>query len=51
MEEGDNRVSGELLALTYGAFVSQIVKDYEDVNEINKQVELLGSFFCYRFIE
>ena len=42
MEETDNKVSGELVALTYGAFISQIVKDYEDVNEINKQIELLG---------
>ena len=39
MEETDNKVSGELVALTYGAFISQIVKDYEDVNEINKQIE------------
>ena len=42
MEETDNTVSSELLALTYGAFVSQIVKDYEEVSEINKQIEQLG---------
>ena len=42
MEEGDTTVSSELLALTYGAFISQIVKDYEDVTEINKQIEHLG---------
>ena len=42
MEETDSKVSAELLALTYGAFISQIVKDYEDVVEINKQIEQLG---------
>ena len=35
MEETDSMVSAELLALTYGAFISQIVKD-------NKQIEQLG---------
>lgn len=48
MEETDNTVSSELLALTYGAFVSQIVKDYEEVSEINKQIEQLGLDFVYR---
>ena len=42
MEETDSMVSAKLLALTYGAFISQIVKDYEDVVEINKQIEQLG---------
>ena len=45
MEETDNTVSSERLALTYGAFVSQIVKDYEEVSEINKQIEQLGLDF------
>jgi len=44
MEEADNTISGELLAFTYGAFIAQIVKDYEDINEINKQIELLGYY-------
>lgn len=42
MDSQSNVISPELLALTYGAFISQIVKDYEDVTEINKQIELLG---------
>lgn len=42
MDSQSNIISPELLALTYGAFISQIVKDYEDVTEINKQIELLG---------
>lgn len=47
MEEEDLKVSGELVALTYGAFVAQIVKDYESIDEINKQIELLGYSLCY----
>ena len=42
MDSQSNVISPELLALTYGAFISQIVKDYEDITEINKQIELLG---------
>lgn len=49
MEESASSVSPELVSLTFGAFVSQIVRDYEDEVEINKQIELLGylllSFF------
>ncbi|KAK8795826.1 hypothetical protein WA171_003794 [Blastocystis sp. BT1] len=51
MEEGDTTVSSELLALTYGAFISQIVKDYEDVTEINKQIEHLGYNIGIRLVE
>lgn len=42
MEDQPSTISAELLSLTYGAFISQIVKDYEDVTEINKQIDLLG---------
>ena len=42
MEDQSNTISAELLSLTYGAFISQIVKDYEDITEINKQIDLLG---------
>ena len=31
------KVSGELFSLTYGAFVAQILKDYENVDDVNKQ--------------
>lgn len=53
MEESASSVSPELVSLTFGAFVSQIVRDYEDEVEINKQIELLGylllSFFNDRY--
>lgn len=31
--------SGELFTLTYGALVAQLVKDYENDEEVNKQLE------------
>ena len=32
------KVSGELFALTYGGLVSTLLKDYENVDDVNKQV-------------
>ena len=29
----------ELFTLTYGAFVAQILSDYEHVDEVNKQLD------------
>lgn len=34
-----DKVNGELFALTYGALVVQLIKDYEDYDEVNKQLE------------
>lgn len=48
MEDQSNTISAGLLSLTYGAFIAQIVKDYEDITEINKQIELLGFMYLYR---
>lgn len=31
--------SSELFALTYGSLVSQILKDYENDEDVNKQLE------------
>lgn len=35
-------VSGELFALTYGAFVRQIIEDYENIEDVNKQLDEIG---------
>lgn len=52
MEEAASSVSPELVSLTFGAFISQIVKDYENEVEINKQIELLGYFlFSFSIID
>ncbi len=31
--------NAELFTLTYGSIVAQLVKDYEDYQEVNKQLE------------
>ena len=33
--------NAELFTLTYGSLVVQLVKDYEDYSEVNKQLELM----------
>ena len=45
------RVSGELLSLTYGSLVAQLVKDYENIDEVNRQLERLGHNLGVRLIE
>ena len=35
---GDVKMEGELLALTYGAVVARVLKDYEKTEEVNTQV-------------
>lgn len=45
------KVSGELFALTYGSLVAQLVKDYENDEEVNKQLEKMGYNIGCRLIE
>lgn len=33
------QINAELFTLTYGALVVQLVKDYEDYEEVNKQLD------------
>lgn len=58
MSRGPNRagmdpkkVSGELFSLTYGALVSQILKDYENVDDVNRQLEKMGYNIGIRLVE
>lgn len=37
--------NGELFTLTYGALVAQLLRDYEDDEEVNKQLEKMYTFF------
>lgn len=49
---GDPRkVNGELFTLTYGALVAQLLRDYEDDEEVNKQLEKMGYNIGVRLIE
>lgn len=45
------KVSYELFTLTYGAFVAQLVKDYENCEEVNKQLDQIGYNMGVRMIE
>lgn len=45
------KVSGELFALTYGGLVSTLLKDYENVDDVNKQLERMGYNIGVRLVE
>ena len=44
-------VNSELLTLTYGALVSQLIKDFEDPREVNAQLELMGHNIGVRLVD
>lgn len=47
-----DKVSAELVTLTYGSIVAQLCKDYEyDYPEVNKQLERMGYNIGVRLIE
>jgi trafficking protein particle complex subunit 3 len=43
--------NSELLTLTYGALVSQMLRDYDNVDDVNKKLEQLGYNMGMRIIE
>lgn len=45
------RVNAELFTLTYGAIVRQLLTDYEDVEEVNKQLDTMGYNIGIRLID
>ncbi|KAL9715300.1 hypothetical protein Ac2012v2_001963 [Leucoagaricus gongylophorus] len=45
------KINAELFALTYGALVVQLIQDYEDYNEVNKELEKMGYNIGTRLIE
>ncbi|KDN37811.1 TRAPP I complex [Tilletiaria anomala UBC 951] len=45
------KVNAELFTLTYGSLVVQLIKDYEDFAEVNKQLEKMGYNIGTRLIE
>ena len=38
------KINAELFILTYGALVVQLIQDYEDYAEVNKQLEKMSVF-------
>ena len=45
------KINAELLTLTYGALVAQLVKDYEDIEEVNAQLDKMGYNIGVRLID
>ncbi|KAI8800994.1 NO signaling/Golgi transport ligand-binding domain-containing protein [Cladochytrium replicatum] len=45
------KINAELFTMTYGSLVAQLVKDYEDYSEVNKQLEKMGYNIGVRLIE
>ena len=43
--------NAELFTLTYGALVVQLIKDYEDYAQVNKQLDKMGYSMGTRIIE
>jgi hypothetical protein len=43
--------NAELFAMTYGALVVQLIQDYEDYAEVNKQLDKMGYNIGTRLIE
>ncbi|KAG1803736.1 BET3 family protein [Suillus plorans] len=46
-----DKINSELFSLTYGALVVQLIQDYEDYAEVNKQLEKMGYNIGTRLIE
>jgi len=45
------KINSELFTLTYGAIVAQLIKDYEDIEAVNTQLEKMGYNIGVRLIE
>ncbi|WFC93422.1 hypothetical protein MBRA1_000042 [Malassezia brasiliensis] len=49
--QNTDKVNAELFTLTYGALVVQLIKDYEDYEQVNIQLEKMGFNIGTRLIE
>jgi len=45
------RVNAELLTLTYGSLITQLIKDYEDITAVNEQLFKMGHNIGVRLID
>ncbi|CEG40581.1 Transport protein particle (TRAPP) complex subunit [Plasmopara halstedii] len=46
-----SKVNGELFALTYGALVTQLIKDFEDLKIVNEQLDKMGYNIGVRLVD
>jgi len=51
VRSSDIKMEGELLALTYGAVVARVLKDYERTEEVNTQLDKMGYNVGVRLVE
>jgi uncharacterized protein YjaZ len=47
----EEKINAEIFVLTYGAIVTQLIKDFEDLEKVNEQLELMGYNIGIRLIE
>ncbi|KAL0478904.1 hypothetical protein AKO1_010385, partial [Acrasis kona] len=45
------KINSELLTMTYGSLVTQLLRDFEDTDAVNKQLEKMGHKIGVRLIE
>ena len=45
------KANAELFALTYGSLVTELVRDYEDPIEVNKQLDRIGHSIGVRCVD
>lgn len=51
MWKRSEKINAELFALTYGSLVVQLIKDYEDFEEVNVQLDKMGYNIGTRLVE
>ncbi|PNW84474.1 hypothetical protein CHLRE_03g145607v5 [Chlamydomonas reinhardtii] len=45
------QINAEVFTLTYGSIVRQLISDYEDIEEVNKQLEQMGYNMGIRLVD
>lgn len=46
-----SKVNAELFTLTYGAIVTQLIRDFEDIDLVNQQIEKMGYNIGIRIVD
>uniref|UniRef100_A0A7S0Q9U7 Trafficking protein particle complex subunit n=1 Tax=Cryptomonas curvata TaxID=233186 RepID=A0A7S0Q9U7_9CRYP len=46
-----DKINAEVFTLTYGSMVQTLLKDYEDMNEVNTQLEKMGNGIGQRLVD
>ena len=46
-----SKIKAEFFSLTYGAIVAQIIKDYEDPEDVNQMLYRMGQYIGRRLVD